>query len=57
MIFGSFGIALCVALILYALVAIPEISTDKKLSETLLTLLAAGWCAGFVVAGRILRRP
>ncbi|MDP9402382.1 MAG: hypothetical protein M3P85_03415 [Actinomycetota bacterium] len=57
MIFGSFGIALCIALILYTLVAIREMSTEKKLSETLLTLLAAGWCAGFVVVGRILRRP
>ncbi len=54
---GALGVLLSAALLAYGLVAVPEMSGDKKRSESLITVLVAAWCAGFIVAGRILRRP
>lgn len=53
---GVLGVLACAALMVYGLL-LREMSADKKLSESAITLLIAAWCAGFVVAGWILRRP
>lgn len=53
---GVVGMGLCAALTLYGLLLVPEMSRDKKLSESLVLVMIAAWCGGLVVAGRILRR-
>ena len=53
---GVAGVLLSIALMLYGLLFVPEMIGDKRLSESLVTLMIAAWCGGLVVAGRILRR-
>ncbi|MDQ3484912.1 MAG: hypothetical protein M3445_05815 [Actinomycetota bacterium] len=54
---GVLGIAAFVVLVVFMAVAIPDMSRAKVVSESLTTALIAAWWAGFVVAGRVLRRP
>lgn len=57
MLLGAFGMVVCLGLIAFMVVAVPDMSRGGKISEGLIVLAVAAWCAGFVVAGRILRRP
>ncbi len=53
---GGIGILLSLALLLYGLFSVPNMSNEKKASESLILLGVAAWCGGFVVAGKLLRR-
>lgn len=58
MLLGAVGIVSCLGLIAFMVVAgPPDLSRGKMISESLIVLAVAAWCAGFVVAGRLLRRP
>ena len=54
---GVLGITACLVLTLYGAVAVHEMSQEKAVSDGLSLALIAAWWAGFVVAGRVLRRP
>lgn len=54
------GVLAVLALVVLAILMwffTPYMSSGKKTSETLSMAAAGLWCAGLVVAGRILRRP
>lgn len=56
-VFGVVGVALCLGLLGLVFLAAPaEMSAGKQVSESMILLMVGAWSAGFVLAGRVLRR-